>query len=541
MAANLLIGRAETPTRAGSDLTTALFERHAATIFAHCLARLGSRVDAEDAVQATFLNAFRSVERGVRPELELAWLFAIANRVISNRRRGAGRRRRVESPRDIAEVMETPAAPGAEPEELMGLSGALARLPESQRRALLLREWRGLKYREICEELGLSQGAVEQLIFRARRSLAEQLSGSRGIQLAGLLSWLRNGLSWASPAKLVVAAVAVAGVVSGGGPHPPAAAPGSGLVESAGRKAVSAGLVRAAPVRIVRAGAGAPRFVPESPLGVAAAAKRAALGPGAPVEPEEPAPAGPTSSPEPLVPPGPTSPEPPVPSGPAAELPAATLPDEPATVDTAAAVDGGDPAPAVPVLRGGQGGPPAAPPGLAASQPLARVTAAADSHVPAVLPPLSGDSEAAARAPDLARALAGFGPPDFAGAPVVAGPPPLPAAAVSATDASPGRPSDAGPPDGLGPGSALAETGLAPADPVDASDDTLPAEVTPDPDPAVVADEPPAETTPVDAPQPEPASGHAAAAASGHAPADTPAAAADPAAAATGSGKGKTH
>jgi RNA polymerase sigma factor (sigma-70 family) len=44
-----------------------------------------------------------------------------------------------------------------------------------QRQALLLREWRGFSYREIAEELGLSQAAVETLLFRARRSLAEVL------------------------------------------------------------------------------------------------------------------------------------------------------------------------------------------------------------------------------------------------------------------------------------------------------------------------------------------------------------------------------
>ena len=76
---------------------SALYERHARSIYAHCLSRLGSRQDAEDALQVTYLNALRSFRRGVVPELELAWLFAIANRVISNRRRADSRRRRVET------------------------------------------------------------------------------------------------------------------------------------------------------------------------------------------------------------------------------------------------------------------------------------------------------------------------------------------------------------------------------------------------------------------------------------------------------------
>src|SRR5690349_24024560 len=53
-------------------------------------------------------------------------------------------------------------------------------MPESQRRAILLREWQGLSYREISDELELSQAAVETLIFRARRALAAGLEKSRG-------------------------------------------------------------------------------------------------------------------------------------------------------------------------------------------------------------------------------------------------------------------------------------------------------------------------------------------------------------------------
>ena len=48
-------------------------------------------------------------------------------------------------------------------------------MPEQQRRALLMREWQGLSYKEIGEELDLSQAAVETLLFRARRSLAAGL------------------------------------------------------------------------------------------------------------------------------------------------------------------------------------------------------------------------------------------------------------------------------------------------------------------------------------------------------------------------------
>src|SRR3954454_15222336 len=60
-------------------------------------------------------------------------------------------------------------------DDLLGLSAALEGLPERQRRALLLRDWRGLSYDEIAVELGASYQAVETLLFRARRSVAAGL------------------------------------------------------------------------------------------------------------------------------------------------------------------------------------------------------------------------------------------------------------------------------------------------------------------------------------------------------------------------------
>jgi RNA polymerase sigma-70 factor (ECF subfamily) len=132
-------------------------------VYAFCLYRL----DAEDAVQSTFLNAFRGLERGVIPLSEAAWLFKIAQNVCLTRRRSASRRRRVEF---AAPVDETIASPERD-DTLVDLGGALRGLPPRQRRALVLREWRGLAYAEIADELGLSCSAVETLLHRARRSL----------------------------------------------------------------------------------------------------------------------------------------------------------------------------------------------------------------------------------------------------------------------------------------------------------------------------------------------------------------------------------
>ena len=55
---------------------TDLYERYASRLYGFCLNRLGSREEAEDAVQTTFLNAFLGLRRGIVPELEAAWVAA---------------------------------------------------------------------------------------------------------------------------------------------------------------------------------------------------------------------------------------------------------------------------------------------------------------------------------------------------------------------------------------------------------------------------------------------------------------------------------
>src|SRR5436853_7479929 len=143
------------------------------------MSRLRDPQDAEDATQTTFLNAFRSLQRGIDPSLESAWLFKIANQVVLNRRRAASRRRRVETPEDLAGLGESVASVEADADTLIGLPNALSALPEQQRTALLLREWQGLSYDEIARELGVSHAAVETRIFRARKALAERLTKPR--------------------------------------------------------------------------------------------------------------------------------------------------------------------------------------------------------------------------------------------------------------------------------------------------------------------------------------------------------------------------
>src|SRR3954470_4799415 len=200
-----------------------LYERYARQLQRFCRARLSSHEEAEDAVQHTFLNAYRSLRKGTRPRAEAAWMFAIAANVCRERHRSAWRRSRIEVVSDDGLVGER-AAPEHSHEELTGVADALAELTPNQRRAILMREWQGLSYREIADELSLSEGAVETLLFRARRSLADKLDRSRG-RVWGI-SNLGSALAWGKTVFSGTAAQVAAGALpprGGGAPPPPLA------------------------------------------------------------------------------------------------------------------------------------------------------------------------------------------------------------------------------------------------------------------------------------------------------------------------------
>jgi len=150
-----------------------LYEDYAGRVYRYCLTRLDSPEEAEDALQATYLNAWRSLSSGVEPISARPWLFQIAANVCSSmlRTRLTGATVELRSPEDFDRI-PTNVAPS---DDLLGLSAALEELPERQRKALLLRDWRGLSYDEIAAELGSSYQAVETLLFRARKSVAAGL------------------------------------------------------------------------------------------------------------------------------------------------------------------------------------------------------------------------------------------------------------------------------------------------------------------------------------------------------------------------------
>ena len=150
-----------------------LYRAHVAEVYRYAYAVLGNHADAEDVTQTTFLNAYRALEQGVRPRKPSNWLLTIASNAIKQRfRQEQARPRQVELDERIAhaETEEDDAGPS-----VGELLTALSKIPPQQRQAIVLREFEGRSYTEVADILGVTTSALETLLFRARRSLAEEL------------------------------------------------------------------------------------------------------------------------------------------------------------------------------------------------------------------------------------------------------------------------------------------------------------------------------------------------------------------------------
>ena len=359
MAAAPSIGRASAvespPPAPEADFTRDLYERYAGQIYGYCLHKLGSREEAEDAVQNTFLNAFRGLRRGVVPQAESAWLFKIAENVCLSRHRSSFRRGRVETPSDLQAIQDVTPSPERRDDDLIGLEEALARMPESQRRAILLREWQGLSYREISEEMDLSQSAVETLIFRARRTLAQGLEDEpktrrwkrmrQAADTGSILALLKTLFTTGATVKAVATAVAVgtavvaasSGELAGHHNRAPHARPAATAPRVSPTFSTSASVVPAATGTAVSRAARATKkpatfVMPLSTVGsintVPGEATSAAA--ATPEAPAAEAPAAPTTAPAPAPAPQADPPRPvDSPQPPAAAAPPATTPSAP--------------------------------------------------------------------------------------------------------------------------------------------------------------------------------------------------------------------
>lgn len=197
-----------------------LFAEHSDRLLAYCVRLLGSRAEAEDALQTTFLYAHRALERGVVPENEHAWLHAIARNACRWHLRTLARRGPLSTDLDLDAFPSRLPLEDESQDLREELEDALATIPESQRHAFVLREVHGLAASEVAARMGMSTKATYALLTRARRSMAQAISTSRrrplfGIDL-GTLAYKLKALFAGGTAKVVATAAAAGSIAIGG-------------------------------------------------------------------------------------------------------------------------------------------------------------------------------------------------------------------------------------------------------------------------------------------------------------------------------------
>ena len=144
------------------------YAAHSGELFGFALRSLNDAGLAEEAVQETFLRAWRAGER-YDPQIGSlrTWLFAILRNVVIDMGRARASRPRVGPEQGIE--------PSVEPLEqalvAWQVEEAMRRIGEDHRRVLLETHFRGRPYNEVAAELGVPEGTVKSRVYYGLKAL----------------------------------------------------------------------------------------------------------------------------------------------------------------------------------------------------------------------------------------------------------------------------------------------------------------------------------------------------------------------------------
>ena len=151
-----------------------LFRRHHAAVRRVCARRLGDLRDADEVAQAAFVRAFERMDQCGGERRFGAWVQTIAHRLCIDAMRARARTTPEAEPVEADEpaLTATPEEALLRVERTQALRRALDSLPPRQRDVVIDRDFHDRRPREIAAALGVSVGAVDSLLVRARRRAA---------------------------------------------------------------------------------------------------------------------------------------------------------------------------------------------------------------------------------------------------------------------------------------------------------------------------------------------------------------------------------
>ncbi len=161
--------------RGDLDAFEALVRRHRQQVYRVALRVLGDPIEAEDAAQDAFVQAWRALPRFRGDAAFGTWMYRVVTNGCLNRLRD---RRRTDPLPDVLRAAGTDTADSAIARvQIADVKRAVANLTPEQRAAWVLRELEGLTYEQIADALDLSLSAVKARIHRARQEILHELRG----------------------------------------------------------------------------------------------------------------------------------------------------------------------------------------------------------------------------------------------------------------------------------------------------------------------------------------------------------------------------
>ncbi|HVZ14379.1 MAG TPA: sigma-70 family RNA polymerase sigma factor [Bauldia sp.] len=145
--------------------------------------RFTGGIEADDIVQETFLSFWKTAKRwqpGGPPLAAYLTRIAVNRAIDSERRRRVRRFFGLEDAAEIADPDSTADHRLVERHQLAAVTRYIQELPARQRLAILLSAEGERSNADIADAMGLSVGAVEQLLVRARRTLRMRLANEGG-------------------------------------------------------------------------------------------------------------------------------------------------------------------------------------------------------------------------------------------------------------------------------------------------------------------------------------------------------------------------
>src|SRR6266508_3219767 len=182
-----------------------IVQRYGSPIERYC-ARSLSRSDAEDAAQQVLLKAWAALSSGTEVRSLKPWLFRIAQTTIIDTAEKSGF-----DHDELERSLRPHEGPDSEFEKralIRKTLVGLAALPEAQREALLRGAVDGESRADIAQALGVSEGAVRQLLYRARVRLR---TAATAVTPVPLVTWIMRPAEVAGAGGLAQASAIVAG------------------------------------------------------------------------------------------------------------------------------------------------------------------------------------------------------------------------------------------------------------------------------------------------------------------------------------------